>query len=98
MPQYKGKVPFPDSMLFGRGRGSNIQALVLIVSIAVVVIIVEIGWRSQLRPLPEDLLLARVQELLAFFYEPLKYVTQFRSTLLDNSVKYPNAGSAPYFH
>ena len=56
MPQYKGKVPFPDSMLFGTGRGSNIQALVLIVSIAVAVIIVEIGWRSRLRPLSEDLL------------------------------------------
>ena len=98
MPQYKGKVPFPDSMLFGRGRGSNIQALVLIVSIAVAVIIVEIGWRLQLRLLSEDLLSARVQELLAFFYEPLKHVTRFRSTLLDNSVKYPNAQSAPYFH
>ena len=33
-----------------------------------------------------------------FFYEPLKYVTQFLSTLLVNLVKYPNARSCAKFY
>ena len=42
----------------------------------------------------EDLFLLCVRLL---FYEPLKYVTQFLSTLLVNLVKYPSARSCAKF-
>jgi len=52
-----------------------------------------------LRPLSENLFSPQVRFCKAsFFSEPLKYVTQFLSTLLANSAKYPNARSCTKFH
>jgi len=54
---------------------------------------------SWLHPLSENLFSPQVRFCKAsFFSEPFKYVTQFLSTLLANSAKYPNARSCAKFH
>ena len=45
-----------------------------------------------------SLILSGCLSIKALFYEPLKYVTQFLTTQLANSVKYPNARFCANFH
>ena len=76
-----------------------IIVVVAIVIAIVVLMTIEFCGVSWLRPLSENLFSLQVRFCKAsFFSEPLKYVTQFLSTLLANSGKYPNARSCAKFH
>jgi len=76
-----------------------IIVVVAIVIAIVVLMTIEFCGVSWLCPLSENLFSPQVRFCKAsFFSEPLKYVTQFLSTLLANSAKYPNARSCAKFH
>ena len=76
-----------------------IIVVVAIVIAIVVLMTIEFCGVSWLCLLSENLFSPQVRFCKAsFFSEPLKYVTQFLSTLLANSAKYPNARSCTKFH